>query len=150
MAAVFESSKLFCPKHCYYYTWPGTSSAPTFLLPLSLHPKIPLAFASQFDRSGVQLIEREEEVCIFYEKINIQEKMKLNAEIEIHVLDEKIRFLKLKIAEKQRQIHVTQKLLPAKKSLDAELAVLQIQVGKCSLHLSRDHLLILFPSIIGL
>lgn len=76
--------------------------------------------------------------------------MKLNAEIEIHVLDEKIRFLKLKIAEKQRQIHVTQKLLPAKKSLDAELAVLQIQVGKCSLHLSRDHLLILFPSIIGL
>lgn len=76
--------------------------------------------------------------------------MKLNAEIEIHVLDEKIRFLKLKIAEKQRQIHVTQKLLPAKKSLDAELAVLQIQVGKCSLQLSRDHLLILFPSIIGL
>lgn len=91
-----------------------------------------LALASQFDHSGVQLIEREEEVCIFYEKINIQEKMKLNAEIEIHVLDEKIRFLKLKIAEKQRQIHVTQKLLPAKKSLDAELAVLQIQVGKCS------------------
>lgn len=76
--------------------------------------------------------------------------MKLNAEIEIHVLDEKIRFLKLKIAEKQRQIHVTQKLLPAKKSLDAELAVLQIQVGKCSWDPSRDHLLILFSSIIGL
>lgn len=58
--------------------------------------------------------------------------MKLNAEIEIHVLDEKIRFLKLNIAEKQRQIHVTQKLLPAKRSLDADLAVLQIQVGACS------------------
>ncbi|XP_039704880.1 coiled-coil domain-containing protein 146 isoform X3 [Pteropus medius] len=84
------------------------------------------------NESGVQLIEREEEVCIFYEKINIQEKMKLNAEIEIHVLDEKIRFLKLKIAEKQRQIHVTQKLLPAKKSLDAELAVLQIQFSQCT------------------
>ncbi|XP_023389407.1 coiled-coil domain-containing protein 146 isoform X2 [Pteropus vampyrus] len=84
------------------------------------------------NESGVQLIEREEEVCIFYEKINIQEKMKLNAEIEIHVLDEKIRFLKLKIAEKQRQIHVTQKLLPTKKSLDAELAVLQIQFSQCT------------------
>lgn len=58
--------------------------------------------------------------------------MKLNAELEIHILDEKIRFLKLKIAEKQREIHVTQKLLPAKRSLDADLAVLQIQVGKCS------------------
>ena len=38
--------------------------------------------------------------------------MKLNGEIELHVLEEKIRFLKLKIAEKQRQIHVTRKLLP--------------------------------------
>ncbi|KAK2096397.1 hypothetical protein P7K49_025431, partial [Saguinus oedipus] len=81
------------------------------------------------NESGVQLIEREEEVCIFYEKINIQEKMKLNGEIEIHVLEEKIQFLKLKIAEKQRQICVTQKLLPAKRSLDADLAVLQIQVA---------------------
>ncbi|XP_066094546.1 coiled-coil domain-containing protein 146 isoform X1 [Saccopteryx bilineata] len=84
------------------------------------------------NESGVQLMEREKEVRIFNEKINIQEKMKLNAEIEIHVLDEKIRFLKLKIAEKQRQIHVTQKLLPAKKSLDADLAVLQIQFSQCT------------------
>ncbi|KAG8508448.1 Coiled-coil domain-containing protein 146, partial [Galemys pyrenaicus] len=84
------------------------------------------------NESGVQLIEREEEVCIFYEKINIQEKMKLNGEIEIHVLEEKIRFLKLKIAEKQRQIHVTQKLLPTKRALDAELAVLQIQFSQCT------------------
>ncbi|XP_045049774.2 coiled-coil domain-containing protein 146 isoform X2 [Desmodus rotundus] len=84
------------------------------------------------NESGVQLIEREEEVCIFYEKINIQEKMKLNAELEIHILDEKIRFLKLKIAEKQREIHVTQKLLPAKRSLDADLAVLQIQFSQCT------------------
>ncbi|KAM6202824.1 coiled-coil domain-containing protein 146 [Rhynchocyon petersi] len=81
---------------------------------------------------GVQLIEREEEVCIFYEKINIQEKMKLNGEIEIHVLEEKIRFLKLKIAEKQRQIHVTEKLLPTKRALDADLAVLQIQFSQCT------------------
>lgn len=56
--------------------------------------------------------------------------MKLHGEIEIHVLEEKIRFLKVKIAEKQRQIHVTRKLLPAKRALDADLAVLQIQVGK--------------------
>ncbi|XP_070325805.1 coiled-coil domain-containing protein 146 isoform X3 [Odocoileus virginianus] len=84
------------------------------------------------NESGVQLIEREEEVCIFYEKINIQEKMKLNGEIELHVLEEKIRFLKLKIAEKQRQIHVTRKLLPVKSALDADLAVLQIQFSQCT------------------
>ncbi|XP_064230872.1 coiled-coil domain-containing protein 146 isoform X3 [Aotus nancymaae] len=84
------------------------------------------------NESGVQLIQREEEVCIFYEKINIQEKMKLNGEIAIHVLEEKIRFLKLKIADKQRQIRVAQKLLPAKRSLDADLAVLQIQFSQCT------------------
>ncbi|XP_012890733.1 PREDICTED: coiled-coil domain-containing protein 146 [Dipodomys ordii] len=84
------------------------------------------------NESGIQLIEREEEVCIFYEKINIQEKMKLRGDIEIHILEEKIRFLKLKIAEKQRQICVTRKLVPVKKSLDADLAVLQIQFSQCT------------------
>ncbi|XP_006774970.1 PREDICTED: coiled-coil domain-containing protein 146 [Myotis davidii] len=98
---------------------------------LKLRKKYERAVQSR-NESGVQLIEREEEVCIFYEKINIQEKMKLNAEIEIHVLDEKIRFLKLKIAEKQRQIYVTQKLVPVKKALDADVAVLQIQFSQCT------------------
>uniref|UniRef100_A0A8C5LDK0 Coiled-coil domain-containing protein 146 n=1 Tax=Jaculus jaculus TaxID=51337 RepID=A0A8C5LDK0_JACJA len=88
--------------------------------------------SSEYDHSGVQLIKREEEVCIFYEKINIQEKMKLNGEIEIHVLEEKIRFLKLKIAEKQRQICVTRNLVPVKRALDADLAVLQIQFSQCT------------------
>uniref|UniRef100_A0A8C9EEE0 Coiled-coil domain containing 146 n=1 Tax=Phocoena sinus TaxID=42100 RepID=A0A8C9EEE0_PHOSS len=98
---------------------------------VQLHKKYEKAVQRR-NESGVQLIEREEEVCIFYEKINIQEKMKLNGEIEIHVLEEKIRFLKLKIAEKQRQIHVTRKLLPAKRALDADLAVLQIQFSQCT------------------
>lgn len=75
--------------------------------------------------------------------------MKLSAETEIHVLEEKIRFLKLKIAEKQRQIHVTKQLLPAKKSLDGDLAVLQIQVGKCSGDTSRTFA-DFFSSIIAL
>lgn len=74
--------------------------------------------------------------------------MKLNGEIEIHVLEEKIRFLKLKIAEKQRQIHVTQKLLPTKRALDADLAVLQIQVGKRSSDTSWGHLLSLPPPLL--
>lgn len=84
------------------------------------------------NESGVQLIEREEEVCIFYEKMNIQEKVKLHQDVEIHILEEKIRFLKLKVAEKQRQICVTRKLVPIKKSLDANLAVIQIQFSQCA------------------
>ncbi|XP_017176615.1 coiled-coil domain-containing protein 146 isoform X2 [Mus musculus] len=84
------------------------------------------------NESGVQLIEREEEVCIFYEKVNVQEKIKLHQDVEIHILEEKIRFLKLRIAEKQRQISVTRKLVPIKKSLDADLAVIQIQFSQCT------------------
>ncbi|XP_007436465.2 coiled-coil domain-containing protein 146-like [Python bivittatus] len=80
------------------------------------------------NESGVQLIEREEEVCIFYEKINIQEMMSRNGDIEINVMDEKIRFLNLKLIEKKRQIELSIKMLPMKRTLDADLVVLQIQV----------------------
>ncbi|XP_026533031.1 coiled-coil domain-containing protein 146 [Notechis scutatus] len=83
------------------------------------------------NESGVQLIEREEEVCIFYEKINIQEMMSRNGDIEINVMDEKIRYLKLKMIEKKRQIELHVKMLPTKRTLDADLVVLQIQFSQC-------------------
>ncbi|XP_044279135.1 coiled-coil domain-containing protein 146 isoform X3 [Varanus komodoensis] len=83
------------------------------------------------NESGVQLIEREEEVCIFYEKINVQEMMSRNGDIEINVMDEKIRFLKLKLTEKKRQIELSLRTLPMKRSLDADLVVLQIQFSQC-------------------
>ncbi|XP_013909328.1 PREDICTED: coiled-coil domain-containing protein 146-like, partial [Thamnophis sirtalis] len=86
------------------------------------------------NESGVQLIEREEEVCIFYEKINIQEMMSRNGDIEINVMDEKIRYLKLKMIEKKRQIELSVKMLPTKRTLDADLVVLQIQL---EIHLTR-------------
>ncbi|KAG6929891.1 coiled-coil domain containing 146 [Chelydra serpentina] len=83
------------------------------------------------NESGVLLIEREEEVCIFYEKINIQEMMSRNGDIEMQVMDEKIRFLKLKLAEKKRRIELSLKMLPMKNALDADLVVLQIQYSQC-------------------
>ncbi|XP_020840171.1 coiled-coil domain-containing protein 146 isoform X1 [Phascolarctos cinereus] len=84
------------------------------------------------NESGVLLIEREEEACIFYEKINIQEMMKRNGDTELHILEEKLRFLKLKIAERKRKIYVSQKMLPLKRTLNMEIAVLQIQFSQCT------------------
>lgn len=55
--------------------------------------------------------------------------MSRNGEIEINVMHEKIRFLKMKLSEKKREIELALKTLPLKKSLDADLVVLQIQVG---------------------
>ncbi|XP_062839605.1 coiled-coil domain-containing protein 146 isoform X1 [Anolis carolinensis] len=83
------------------------------------------------NESGVQLIEREEETCICYEKINIQQMMSRNGDLEIGVMDEKIRFLRLKLSEKKRQIELSMKTLPLKRGLDADLVVLQIQFSQC-------------------
>lgn len=52
-----------------------------------------------------------------------------NGDIEMQAMDEKISFLKMKVAEKKRQIKFWFKALPTKKALDADLVVLQIQVG---------------------
>uniref|UniRef100_A0A8D0FMN2 Coiled-coil domain containing 146 n=1 Tax=Strix occidentalis caurina TaxID=311401 RepID=A0A8D0FMN2_STROC len=81
--------------------------------------------------SGLLLRDREEELCILYEKINIQEMLCRNGDTEMQVMDEKIRFLKLKVAEKKRQMKLWFKALPVRNALDAHLVVLQIQYSQC-------------------
>ncbi|KFZ67849.1 Coiled-coil domain-containing protein 146, partial [Podiceps cristatus] len=85
----------------------------------------------QQNESGLLLRNREEELCILYEKINMQEMLCRNGDIEVQVVDEKIRFLKLKVAEKKRQIKLCFKALSVKNALDADLVVLQIQYSQC-------------------
>nr|XP_038023359.1 coiled-coil domain-containing protein 146 [Anas platyrhynchos] len=85
----------------------------------------------QKNESGLLLKSREEEVCILYEKINMQEILCRNGDIEMQAMDEKISFLKMKVAEKKRQIEFLFKALPTKKALDADLVVLQIQYSQC-------------------
>ncbi|KAM9312848.1 coiled-coil domain-containing protein 146 [Gastrophryne carolinensis] len=81
---------------------------------------------------GVQLIEREEEVCIFYEKINTQEILFRNGDVEMMALDEKIHFLKMKLAEEKRHIEQIKKELPNKRNLESDLVTLQIQLSQCN------------------
>lgn len=50
-----------------------------------------------FCNSGVQLIERHEEVCLFYEKVNIQEDMIRRGDVDLHTREEEIRFLKMQV-----------------------------------------------------
>uniref|UniRef100_A0A8B9N8U1 Coiled-coil domain containing 146 n=1 Tax=Accipiter nisus TaxID=211598 RepID=A0A8B9N8U1_9AVES len=97
---------------------------------MQLRKKYERAIQEQND-SGLLLREREEELCILYEKINMQEMLCRNGDIEMQVMDEKIRFLKLKVAEKKRQIKLWFKALPVKNALDAHLVVLQIQYSQC-------------------
>ncbi|XP_010119785.1 PREDICTED: coiled-coil domain-containing protein 146, partial [Chlamydotis macqueenii] len=95
-----------------------------------LHKKYERAI-QQHNESGLLLRNREEELCFLYDKINMQEMLCRNGDIEMQVMDEKIRFLKLKVAEKRRQIKLRFKALPFKHALDAHLVVLQIQYSQC-------------------
>ena len=77
---------------------------------------------------GIQLIERNEEVCVFYEKVNIQgtlfgqvcmqhnnqsnlnvsclpESMIRNGDVELNAREEEIRFLKLEVCQYHLILH---------------------------------------------
>ncbi|KAG2460072.1 CC146 protein, partial [Polypterus senegalus] len=97
---------------------------------VKLREKYQTAVQNRNER-GVQLIEREEEVCIFYEKVNVQDCLIRNGNMEIQAMEEEIKFLKLLIAEEERQIELTRKNVPNKKSMESDLTLLQIQLSQC-------------------
>ncbi|CAK8672362.1 coiled-coil domain-containing protein 146-like [Clavelina lepadiformis] len=97
---------------------------------VQLRKKYETAVQHRNDR-GVQLVEREEEVCIFYEKFNIQETMIRNGDVSIQAMEEETRFLRMQLAEEQRQINLGRKNKPNIKHLNDELVTLQIQLSQC-------------------
>jgi len=80
---------------------------------------------------GVQLVEREEEVCIFYEKLNVQETMLKNGDLKLREREDEIKFLKLGKAEDLRMLELTRKNAPDLSNLNDELVTLQIQFAQC-------------------
>lgn len=80
---------------------------------------------------GVQLIERNDEVCIFYERVNRQDQMLRNGEVEMQARDEEIRFLRMQLAEEQRVVSLMKRSLPSKKATEEEIVTLQIELAQC-------------------
>ncbi|XP_030856124.1 coiled-coil domain-containing protein 146 [Strongylocentrotus purpuratus] len=97
---------------------------------VQLRKRFETAVQHRNDR-GVQLIERNEEVCLFYEKVNIQEDMIRRGDVDLHTREEEIRFLKMDMAEEKRAINLLRQNLPNKRALDQELTTLQIQLAQC-------------------
>uniref|UniRef100_A0A803VG51 Coiled-coil domain containing 146 n=1 Tax=Ficedula albicollis TaxID=59894 RepID=A0A803VG51_FICAL len=85
----------------------------------------------QKNESGLLLREREEELGFLYERINRQEVLCRNGDIKMQVMDEKISCLKLKVAEKKREIKLCFEELTVKNALDAQLGRLQTQYSQC-------------------
>ena len=72
---------------------------------------------------GIQLIDRNDELCILYEKSNIQENILKTGEQKIREKEETIRMINLELKERQRQLAVVGKQIPevptlAKKVMD--------------------------------
>ncbi|KAK2834676.1 hypothetical protein Q7C36_015377 [Tachysurus vachellii] len=83
---------------------------------------------------GVQLLEREEEICVFYAKVNVQENLICEGTLQIQALEEEICSLKMRLNEEQRQISLSKKQMTCKKPLEDECALLQIQLSECTEH----------------
>ncbi|NXW67756.1 CC146 protein, partial [Hirundo rustica] len=97
---------------------------------LQLRKKCERAIQQQ-NESGLLLREREEELGFLHEKINRQEVLCRNGDIRMQVMDEKISLLKLKVAEKKREVKLYFKQLTVKNALDANLARLRTEYSQC-------------------
>ncbi|XP_075252758.1 coiled-coil domain-containing protein 146-like [Convolutriloba macropyga] len=95
-----------------------------------LRQRIKNSIQSRNDR-GVQLIERNEEVCIFYEKVNIQNSILRNGQVELQSKEDEIKFLTVQVQELKRQVEIARKKIPNKRQMENELVVLQIQLSQC-------------------
>ena len=78
--------------------------------------------------TGIMLIDRNDELCILYEKSNIQEEVLKHGEISLVRKENEIRMLQLELKEVQRSIDATRKVLPQVPSLDESIASLQQQL----------------------
>jgi len=78
--------------------------------------------------TGITLIDRNDELCILYEKANIQEEVLKQGEIELNRREDEIRMLKLELKEVERSMNVTRKLLPRIPALDADITSLKSQL----------------------
>ena len=78
--------------------------------------------------TGIQLIDRNDELCILYEKCNMQQTVLKKGEIEIAKREEEIRMLDLQVAELVRQLEVTRRKLPKIPELEQEIVTLQSQL----------------------
>lgn len=79
--------------------------------------------------TGIQLIDRNDELCILWEKSNIQEKLLKKGEDAMLTKAEEIRGLKIDLQEVQRQLHVVQKKIPEVPKLVDEVMRLREQVS---------------------
>jgi len=79
--------------------------------------------------TGTQLIDRNDELCILWEKSNIQEKLLKKGEDAMMAREEERRSLRMDLQEAQRQLHVVRTKIPEVPKLVDEVVRLREQVS---------------------
>merc|ERR1719378_925802 len=75
--------------------------------------------------TGTQLIDRNDELCILWEKSNVQEKLLKKGEDAMLAKEEEIRVLQIELVELERQLQVLQKRIPEVPKLGVEVQKLR-------------------------
>lgn len=88
--------------------------------------------------TGIQLIDRNDELCILYEKSNIQENILRSTEMNIKNVEDEIRMIKIEIAENERKVAVAQKMLIEVPTYAEKVLELQNQIRE--VHLQENDL----------
>ncbi len=76
----------------------------------------------------MQLVEKEQELCVFYEKLNVLVKMIEDSNLNIQNMEDEISNLQIEQKEQERQNNLLMKQLSSKRTLEEESILLQIQV----------------------
>ncbi|KAM6961829.1 coiled-coil domain-containing protein 146 [Tautogolabrus adspersus] len=79
---------------------------------------------------GIQLLEHEEVLFSYYEKVNIQEAAITKGNMALESLEKDMRDLQLAIKEEKRRTELKKKEVPLKKKLDEEITTLQIELSE--------------------
>lgn len=88
-------------------------------------------YETQIERrnvTGIMLVDRNDELCILYEKSNVQEEVMRQGEMVLGRQDAELRMLKLEIKEVERSKFATLKMVPLVPELDKNIAYLQQQL----------------------
>ncbi|XP_016406202.1 coiled-coil domain-containing protein 146 [Sinocyclocheilus rhinocerous] len=82
------------------------------------------------NQRAVQLVEKEQELCIFYEKLNVLVKMIEDSNLKIQNMEDEISNLKIEQKEQKRQNNLLGKQLSSKRAQEEESILLQIQLSE--------------------
>ena len=77
--------------------------------------------------TGIQLIDRNDELCILYEKSNMQEIILRKAELAVKSLEDDIRMINIEVSETERKIKVARdKILVVPKLAEKVLEIQEL------------------------